>query len=71
MHRILQVVFGTLLLAGFVSAVPASPKGQATLQCTLTGKKIESCCCEVRQGKLYCPLAKKTIDTCCCKPIRS
>ena len=71
MQRILPVAFGTLLLAGLVSAVPASPKGKATIQCTLTGQKIESCCCEQRGGKLYCPLAKKTIDQCCCKPITS
>lgn len=70
MRRILEVALGTLLLAGVVSAVPAGPKEQATLQCTLTGQKLTSCCCEVRQGKLYCPLAKKTIDQCCCKPIR-
>ena len=71
MHRILEVLFGTLLLAGLVSTVPASPKGQATLQCTLTGQKIEVCCCQQRGGKLYCTLARKAITQCCCKPIGS
>ena len=71
MYRLLGLSLGTLLLAGLVSAVPASPKGKATLQCTLTGQKIEKCCCEQREGKLYCPLAKKTIEQCCCRPTAS
>jgi len=55
----------SLLLAGAGgSAARAAGTG---LICTLTGKKIEACCCQVKDGKLYCPLAKKNIESCCCK----
>jgi hypothetical protein len=37
------------------------------LICTLTGKRIDACCCQLKDGKLYCPLAKTYIDACCCK----
>lgn len=36
------------------------------LVCSLTGRTIETCCCQEKDGKLYCPLADKTIDDCCC-----
>jgi len=62
MRRLIISIAVSLLLAG--SAAPASPSG---LICTLTGKKIEACCCQLKDGKLYCPLAKKTIEACCCK----
>jgi hypothetical protein len=39
---------------------------ESGLICTLTGKKIEACCCQEKDGALYCPLAKQTIDHCCC-----
>jgi len=54
-----------LLLAGFATA--RSGDTQSGLLCTLTGKKIATCCCENKDGKLYCPLAKKAIENCCCK----
>jgi len=69
MVRLLTLSLGTVVLAGLVSALPVSPKAPTALQCTLTGQKIETCCCEQREGKLYCPLAKKTIEQCCCQPI--
>ncbi len=70
MYRLLTLSMGTLLLAaGLVLAIPVSPAAPATLQCTLTGQKLEQCCCEQREGKLYCPLAKKTINQCCCKSL--
>ena len=37
-----------------------------SLVCSLTGKTIETCCCQEKNDKLYCTLADKTIDDCCC-----
>ena len=51
-----------LLVASF--SVAGSTEG---LRCSLTGKTMESCCCQQKDGKLYCPLAKKTIEQCCCE----
>ena len=59
---------GALLLAALTWAVYPTPTNAAGLRCTLTGKKIESCCCTQKDGKLYCPLAKKSIEKCCCEP---
>jgi len=44
-------------------AFATSPK----MKCTLTGKEVETCCCEQQKnGKLFCKLAKKEVDKCCC-----
>ncbi len=69
MRRFLPCTLATLLLAGLALAGPQAPKKQATLRCTLTGKKMEKCCCEPRGEKLYCTLTKKTIEKCCCEPV--
>jgi hypothetical protein len=63
MVRLMSVALLLLVLAG--SATSGVP--ESGLICTLTGKKIDACCCQMKDGKLYCPLAKKTIETCCCK----
>ena len=39
------------------------------MRCTLTGKVVDKCCCEQREGKTYCPLAGKTVEKCCCEPV--
>ena len=40
------------------------------LRCSLTGKKVEKCCCEQREGgKLHCTLANKNVDKCCCAEV--
>jgi len=62
MRRLIVCIAVSLFLAG--SATPAT---QATLFCTLTGKKISACCCQLKDGALYCPLAKKIMENCCCK----
>jgi hypothetical protein len=62
MRRLIVCMAVSLFLAGSVT-----PALQSDLFCTLTGKKIPTCCCQLKDGKLYCPLAKKTIETCCCK----
>jgi len=41
------------------------------MNCTLTNKEIEKCCCEKRGDKFYCMLANKTLDKCCCEPKES
>jgi len=55
------------LIATAVLALFATLSVASTLTCTLTGKKIDSCCCQQKGGKLYCPLVDKTLDDCCCK----
>ena len=62
MRRLIISIAVSLLLAG--SAAPALQSG---LICTLTGRKIAACCCQLQDGKLYCPLAKQAIESCCCK----
>jgi len=62
--RLLRAIAVALLLAGCVSSGHVSEPG---LMCTLTGKKIDACCCQLKDGQLYCPLAQTYIDHCCCK----
>ena len=57
---LLSVGFGLVVIA--VSAFGAEQK----LTCRLTGKTIDQCCCEMKDGKSYCTLTKKTYDKCCC-----
>ena len=71
MRRLLIAFAGTALLAGLAVARPETPKPKPSIRCTLTGKKIESCCCEQRGEKIYCSLAKKEINKCCCEPVQS
>lgn len=42
------------------------------LVCSLTGKSIDSCCCEpAKSGNgLHCTLANKDIKKCCCKGMK-
>ncbi len=60
------VVLVLLVLGGFTAA-QSRVSATSGLRCTLTGKKIATCCCEQKDGKLYCPLAEKAIDKCCCE----
>jgi len=48
-------------------AAKEAPKTK--MKCKLTGKVVDECCCEQRDGKTYCPLANKTVDGCCCEPV--
>lgn len=36
------------------------------ITCRVTGKTMDQCCCEMKDGKFYCKLTKKTYDECCC-----
>ena len=47
----------------------AKAKPSTKMRCTLTGKVVDKCCCEQRDGKTYCPLAGKTVEKCCCEPV--
>jgi len=62
--RLFRIVAVSLLIVGSASSAHLSESG---LICTLTGKKIDACCCQLKDGKLYCPLAKTYSDHCCCK----
>ena len=44
-------------------------KPATKMRCSLTGKVVDKCCCEQREGKTYCPLAGKTVEKCCCEPV--
>ena len=62
--RLMRAIAVSLLLSALASSAHLSESG---LICTLTGQKIDACCCQLKDGKLYCPLAKTYIDACCCK----
>ncbi len=57
---ILSVGLGLVLLA--TSAFGAGQR----MTCRKTGKTMDKCCCEIKDGKFYCKLTKKTYDQCCC-----
>jgi hypothetical protein len=66
--RLIMALGMLLVLAG--SANSRNISSESGLICTLTGKKIDACCCQLKDGKLYCPLAKKTIESCCCRLVQ-
>ena len=46
---------------------PATTK----FRCSLTGKEVDKCCCEPREGgRMYCTLAKQEVDKCCCTQVK-
>ncbi len=57
---ILSVGLALAVLAS--SALGASQK----VTCRVTGKTMDQCCCEMKNGKFYCKLTKKTYNECCC-----
>ena len=57
---ILSVGLGFAILAS--SAFGAGQK----YYCRETGKTLDKCCCEMKDGKFYCKLTKKIYDQCCC-----
>jgi hypothetical protein len=71
---------GVLATAGAFAAGDTTPscchKGKQAaeqpaqkMRCSLTGKTVDTCCCEQRQGRLHCTLADKDVATCCCKRV--
>jgi hypothetical protein len=39
------------------------------MQCSLTGKVVDTCCCVESEGKTHCTLADKDVAECCCTPV--
>jgi hypothetical protein len=57
----------SILKVGIALAILASPAfGAGQMTCRVTGKTMDKCCCEMKDGKFYCKLTKKTYDQCCC-----
>ena len=58
----------TFLQAGLILAMLATTAFGAAqkITCRETGKRMDKCCCKVKDGKFYCKLTKKTYDKCCC-----
>ena len=59
-YSTLKLTLASVLLAG--TAFAASPK----LYCTAAKKEVQSCCCQMKDGKSICKLTGKTFDKCCC-----
>jgi len=57
---ILRTALTLALLATTASGAPQK------MTCRVTGKTLDKCCCEMKDGKFYCKLTKKTYDQCCC-----
>lgn len=55
----------TAVLLGLLTVTAFGTSQKMT--CTKTGKKIDKCCCEMKDGKFYCKLTKQTYDKCCCE----
>jgi len=56
-----------LVIPAILSLVTLSTFGAAQkITCRVTGKKMDTCCCEQKNGKFYCKLTKQTYDECCC-----
>jgi hypothetical protein len=58
----------SILTIGLALVVLASSAFGAAqkMTCRVTGKTLDKCCCEMKNGKFYCKLTKKTYDQCCC-----
>jgi len=56
------IIHGALVIGLMTMAFGAAQK----TTCRITGKTMDQCCCEMRNGKFYCKLTKKTYDKCCC-----
>ena len=65
----MKSMFLTMLVAAMLTTSATSAD---KLRCSLTGKTIDSCCCEpAKNGKgLHCTLANKDIKKCCCKGMK-
>lgn len=75
---------GLLAVPAFAADEPKTPACCATkdakaaaakdgkLRCSLTGKEVDKCCCEPREGgKMHCTLANKDVDKCCCTEVKA
>jgi hypothetical protein len=62
-HMKTKTLCAALVLA--VLATTTFGAGQK-ITCRITGKTMDKCCCEMKDGKFYCTFTKKTYDKCCC-----
>lgn len=50
----------------------ATTEKSGKLRCSLTGKEVDKCCCEPREGgKMHCTLANKDVEKCCCTEVKA
>ena len=58
----------TILRAGIMLSLLAATASGASqkMKCRVTGKTMDKCCCEMKDGEFYCKLTKKTYAKCCC-----
>jgi hypothetical protein len=65
-HHVVRLKSGRK--AGMILAVLATTAFGATQKmiCRDTGKTMDTCCCEMKDGKFYWKLTKKTYGQCCC-----
>ena len=58
----------SILSIGLAFAVLATSAlgAEQKITCRVTGKTMDKCCCEMKDGKFYCKLTKKTYDQCSC-----
>lgn len=62
----MKTIIHALVLASAI--VLCGTATAAKMTCTMTGKEVSKCCCEIQKnGKMLCTLTKKTVDKCCCK----
>jgi len=54
-------------ILGLIATASFGAAEQKKMTCKVTGKTIDQCCCEMKDGKFYCKLTKKTYDKCCCE----
>jgi len=58
------VIIRTALILAVLATTTFGASQKMT--CRVTGKTMDKCCCEMKDGKFYCKLTKKTYDKCCC-----
>ena len=59
-----KTILSVGVVAGLLASIAFGAEQKTT--CRITGKTVDKCCCEMKDGKFYCTLTKKTYDQCCC-----
>lgn len=64
----MKTITQSLAVLATIATLATASAAPAKMTCTLTGKEVSKCCCEVQKnGKMLCTLTRKTVDKCCCK----
>jgi len=58
------MILRTALIIALLATTASGASQKMT--CRVTGKTLDKCCCEMKDGKFYCKLTTKTYDHCCC-----